>query len=858
MADSAGDKLRRVLLQERKLGCDDSAVFGGLGRFVQHWVSEARRSATEGASFSPQEVERIEALLQGYSGLDRRQRDEALSQVLAVVDCLPEVSPNRRPAAAGSAGILPAPARFSERPSTAPRVSWEGEKPLPSPARGGAGGEVSPNPSPQPSGAERDGRRPALLRPEMLDRPVTALKGVGPANAGYLQKLGVSTVHDLLYLFPHRHIDYRSIKRIKDLSDGELETVMGTVWQVKTSKAHSRSLEVVTAIIADETGTLEAIWFNRRYLANYLVAGRQVVLSGRIEYHLGRPRLKSPDWELLQREDLVHTGRLVPIYRLTEGLSGRWLRLLLKRVVDSFAAQLVDHLPQGVRQEAGLIDLPSAVAHMHFPDSEDMLQRAQRRLAFDELFVLQLGVLARRRDWQEGQSGPRLVVDRSAVEAFLGRLPFQLTAAQRRVLDEITADLPGPVPMIRLLQGEVGSGKTVVATAAMLVAVANGYQAMLLAPTEILAEQHYRTISKLLESTGWQVYGPEGPRSPRICLLMGSSKRKDDMYDQIGAGQVDVVVGTHAVIQEGLKVPQLGLAVVDEQHRFGVEQRAALRQKGYNPHLLAMSATPIPRTLALTLYGDMELSVIDELPPGRQQVKTHVVRPVQREKAYAFVRQQVQQGHQAFVICPLVEESDKIGARAATAEYERLKAEVFPDLRLGLLHGRLRPAEKDAVMEEFRQGKLDVLVATSVVEVGIDVPNATVMLVEGADRFGLAQLHQFRGRVGRGAAKSYCLLLADSPSDEAERRLRVLAETHDGFALAEEDLRLRGPGEFFGTRQSGLPDLKVARLGDVSLLQQVRGIAEHLLEQDPHLQMPEHRRLAEQVERVWGAENALT
>jgi len=837
MAEDPREKLRRVLRHERRLGCEDGAVFGGLSRFWQHWAAEARQSA----AFSHSELERLDALLGSYSRLAPAEREQALATALAILDS-PPISP--------SPGVA---TRRLSRPEANPCLSSDGSRA----ARLSPSERSLPSVQGEPPTAESTRqRRPA--HPDVLDQPVTFLKGVGPANASHLQKLGVKTIRDLLYLFPHRHLDYRTIKRIKDLADGELETVLGTVWEVKTTRTYSRALDVTTAVIADETGTLEAIWFNRRYLANYLVAGKQVVLSGRVEYYLGRPRLKSPDWELLQREDLVHTGRLVPVYPLTEGLSGRWLRLLIKRAVDSFASQLPDHLPPEVRAEVRLLDLPSAVSQMHFPDSETLLAQARRRLAFDELFTIQLGVMLRRRDWREGPPGPRLVAEPGLLESFVERLPFALTGAQRRVIGEIVSDLAGPPPMIRLLQGEVGSGKTVVAAVAMLVALANGYQAVLMAPTEILAEQHFQTLSGLLEATGWQVPTPDGPRPPNVCLLTGSSKRKGDLHDRIAGGQVDIIVGTHALIQEGVKPPRLGLAVVDEQHRFGVEQRAALRQKGYNPHLLVMTATPIPRTLALTLYGDMDLSVIDELPPGRQQVRTHVVRPSQREKAYAFVRQQVQQGHQAFIICPLVEESDKIAARAATAEYERLKTEVFPDLRLGLLHGRLKPAEKDAVMQRFRRGEQQILVATSVVEVGIDVPNATVMLVEGADRFGLAQLHQFRGRVGRGAAQSYCLLLADSPSAEAEERLNVLARTHDGFALAEEDLRLRGPGEFFGTRQSGLPDLKVARLGDAAIVEQVRSAAKRLFERDPHLAQPEHRLLVERLTRAWGAEIHLS
>jgi ATP-dependent DNA helicase RecG len=466
-----------------------------------------------------------------------------------------------------------------------------------------------------------------------------------------------------------------------------------------------------------------------------------------------------------------------------------------------------------------------------------------------------MGLLAKRQEWREGQ-GYALNVDPGFVEPFLSSLPFGLTMAQRKALGEIWGDLSQPKPMCRLLQGEVGSGKTVVATTAMLLAVANGLQAALMAPTEVLAEQHFENICHLLG--GWDgealhTFPSLLPRSITVGLLIGGLKEreKQGLQQRIGEGEVDIVVGTHALIQSGVEFSRLGLAVVDEQHRFGVMQRAALRQKGVSPHVLVMSATPIPRTLALTIYGDLDLSVIDQLPPGRQEVKTRWLSPGERESAYQFVRKQVEAGRQAFVICPLIEESEAIEAKAAVTEYERLSQRVFPELRLGLLHGRLSTSEKEKAMRRFRSGEFDILVSTPVVEVGIDVPNATVMLVEGADRFGLAQLHQFRGRVGRGQHQSYCLLLAENPSLEARERLGIIERTQDGFALAEEDLRLRGPGEFFGTRQSGLPDLKMARLSDVELLELARSEAMCLFESDPGLEKLEHKLLAEEVARLW-------
>ncbi len=451
------------------------------------------------------------------------------------------------------------------------------------------------------------------------------------------------------------------------------------------------------------------------------------------------------------------------------------------------------------------------------------------------------------------------------LSTIISALPFSLTAAQQRVLRDITDDLQRSYPMSRLLQGDVGSGKTVVALLAMLIAVANGMQAVMMAPTEVLAEQHYRTLTDTLQGVAERLHAAgvaaaDWVGRTQVGLLRGSLTlvEREERRRQIATGEVNIIVGTHALIQEGATFRDLGLAIVDEQHRFGVAQRAALRQKGYHPHVLIMSATPIPRTLALTLYGDLDLSIIDELPPGRQKIITKWLAPEERERAYAFLRQQVESGRQAFIVCPLIEESESIEAKAAVSEHTRLQGQVFPELRLGLLHGRMKSADKEKVMARFREGEYHVLVSTPVVEVGIDVPNATVMLVEGADRFGLAQLHQFRGRVGRGEHQSYCLLLAESPSFEGEQRLRVIETTNDGFLLAEEDLKMRGPGEFFGTRQSGLPDLKVAKIGDARVLEQARQAAQDLFERDPALAQPEHLALAERVQQFWGTATDLS
>jgi len=705
---------------------------------------------------------------------------------------------------------------------------------------------------------EQKAPAPALNMNEFLDLPIINIKGISFNLAAKFRRLGVSTVRDMLYFFPRRHIDYSKRKTIAQLEIGEEQTVVATVWQAREALLGGR--RSTEAIVGDETGNMRVVWFNQPYLAKQLRTNSKLALSGKVSLYKGVKVFQSPEYEPLT-EELIHTGRLVPLYPLTRGLSPRQVRRLVKETVDFWAPQLVDFLPEEVSVRARLLGLSEAIKQAHYPQNEQLKDGARKRLAFDELFLIQLGVLSRRRDWREGGEARLIKPERQVLESFLSSLPFTLTQAQKRALEEILADMNQVRPMSRLLQGEVGSGKTVVATAALLTTVANGYQGAFMAPTEILAEQHFSNISQLFAEAG-EEKGAEGnvrtfsgllPRPIKVALLIGSIKKneKRELQRAIWEGEVDMVLGTHALIQEEVEFQRLGLAIVDEQHRFGVMQRSALRQKGTNPHLLVMTATPIPRSLALTLYGDLDLSVIDELPPGRQVVVTSWLDPDYREPAYQFLRREVEAGRQAFIICPLIEESEAIEAKAATREYERLSEEVFPDLRLGLVHGRLKTGEKEGVMRRFRAGELDILVATPVVEVGIDVPNATVMLIEGADRFGLAQLHQFRGRVGRGQQQSYCILVAEAPSAEGRERLSVLERTHDGFLLAEEDLRLRGPGEFFGTRQSGLPDLKMAKLSDLRLLELARTEAIRLFKQDPELSRPQHQLLSWEVARLW-------
>ncbi|MGH2457929.1 MAG: ATP-dependent DNA helicase RecG [Chloroflexota bacterium] len=841
---SSLDLLRRILEHERRRGCDNRAVVGGLAGFLQGWLtrwSPERRGSAE----------RLIAPFERYGDQvagDRRLAVEAVLRGIEEFGVGEAASPTTPSPRRGRGDSREMP---SSRPLSRALGEGVGGKGTPDRASGdqpsvdtAEGKPTRPRARPG-AGVASPSERVSLELDDPLNAPVTALRGVGSANAERLAKLGLHTIQDLLRHFPRYHLDYRRAKLIRDLSFEGFETILASVWKVKVEPKPG-GLLVIRVTLADESGTAEVVWIRRKdYFSQDLTTGRTIVLSGEARIIGGRPVFKDPEWEHYSGEDTIHTARLVPVYPLVEGLNGRFMRRIVKQAVDRYASLVPDPLPTPLRAEHRLMDLPQAIAQAHYPDSDELKASGQRRLAFDELLVVQVGVLRRRRVWESGEPAPALAVEQEQVSAFLDALPFSLTGAQQRALDAVRERIQETRPTSLLLEGDVGSGKTVVATTAMVQAAANGYQSAIMAPTEILAEQHFLTLQRLLAGLG--------ERAPAVTLLTGSIKgaERRSRYQAIKDHEVAIVVGTQALVQEGLEFARLGFVVVDEQHRFGVSQRSVLRQKGYNPHVLVMTATPIPRTLALTLYGDLDLAIIDELPPGRQIIKTRHLRPTDRPRAYEFLRREAIAGHQAFVICPLVEESERTEARAATAEYERLHAEVFPDLRLGLLHGRMKPAEKEAVMRQFQRHDLDVLVSTAVVEVGIDVPNATVMLIEGANRFGLAQLHQFRGRVGRGDAQSYCLLISDSPSEASVRRLDVMERTHNGFELAEEDLKLRGPGEFFGTRQSGLPDFKVARWSDVAVLAEARAVAERLFREDPDLTAPEHRVLRRMVEQFW-------
>jgi ATP-dependent DNA helicase RecG len=683
-----------------------------------------------------------------------------------------------------------------------------------------------------------------------LRTPLQFLKGIGPRRAELLARKGLVTVEDALLFAPTRHEDRTRLTPLRALRPGDTVTCAGVIAGI--SPPPRRSRQPLKVMLRDLSGFATAVFFGpRAYLARAMTRGQRLILHGKVRHFDGQITIQEKDWEIVEPgdDDRIHAGRLVPIYSLTEGLAQRPLRALMHGLVESFAGQVVDPVPEAVRHRRRLVPLGEALRGAHFPQTEGELTVARHRLAFDDFLFFQLGlaILRARTTRARGIAFPRS----TRLEAQLrASLPFTLTDAQERVWDEIRHDMAAPFPMHRLLQGDVGSGKTIVAALAALTAVEAGFQAAVMAPTEILVEQHFMTFQHLL-----------APLGVPIALLSSSVKprERDARRAAVAAGEVACVVGTHALVQQSVTFRRLGLVVVDEQHRFGVAQRARLRAKGESPDLLVMTATPIPRTLALTLYGDLDLSVIDKLPPGRQPVKTVARGEAKRKAIYGFLREQIRAGRQVYVVYPLVEESEATDLKAASDMARHLQDEVFPDLTVGLIHGRLGFEDKDAIMRRFKAGEIQLLVSTTVIEVGIDVPNASVMLVEHAERFGLSQLHQLRGRVGRGPWKSYCILLvAGRPSDEARQRLEALTATNDGFRIAEADLQLRGPGEFFGTRQSGLPEFRVADLlRDAPILEEARREAVTIVAADSELGDPAHRGLREALLARWRGKLSL-
>ncbi|MEX2539935.1 MAG: ATP-dependent DNA helicase RecG [Actinomycetota bacterium] len=690
---------------------------------------------------------------------------------------------------------------------------------------------------------------PPAPRPKIggapLDTPVSTLPGVGDKTAERLDSLGLHTLGDLLDHLPRAYIDRRDMRTISDLRTGQEATILATVRNTKVDRIRGNRTRI-TVTISDGTGYLDCVWWNQEWRSRTLTEGTEAAFSGKVKAFRGKPQMDAPAYDLLRASgEAVHTGRIVPVYPATERLSATQLRRLLHSAFDRLGP-IPDPLPAGLRAERNLLGKDVATRLVHFPEDLAHIVDARRRLVFEELFTMQVGLALRKRHVEEDVHGIAHVKDGDKTEAFLESIPFRPTNAQKQAMQEISGDMSTSRPMHRLLQGEVGSGKTLVAVYAAMVAIQSGTQAAIMAPTEVLAEQHARKIRELCEPVGVSV---------ELLTNAVPQARRRDILMRLAAGDLPLLCGTHALISEDVGFHRLGLAIVDEQHRFGLGQRMLLREKGEDPDVLIMTATPIPRTLALTLYGDLDVSILDELPAGRKPVKTMVVggNTGDRNRAYDIVRAEVAEGRRAFVVCALVDESTALDAKAAVEEAERLRTEVFPDIKVGLLHGQMRTAEKDETMEKFRRGDVSILIATTVVEVGVDIPEATVMLIENAERFGLSQLHQLRGRIGRGEHGGICILFSDAKTDEARQRLEAIARSNDGFVLAEEDLRIRGEGTIFGTRQAGITDLKVARLiEDFPVVVEAREAAFALVEDDPKLARPEHIFLRAEVGRRFG------
>ena len=902
MPNPATEKLLKILRLEAQTGHADKAVTRGLASFSAAWLADAAKSniAADWAETIAQDmraytaetdVSKRRTLLDGLQSRLRAPN----AGVNAPARPAAKEMPARPSATAQRADIVKTnPAQPAQSTSSAQANEPVAEPVLVAPWEDLPSGAANQVARPERAeGTERPTAKPqvqtprrpaAQAQPQNLARPdtrrqssmpaqpnvglgadITQITGIGDVNAQRLNKLGVKTIGDLLYFFPTRYDDYSALKTINQLEFGNQVTIIGRVASVRKQRTKG-TVMLLKVVVEDLSGMIECSWFSTDRFVDSMMRqfeiGREIVVSGKVSEYMGRLVFQQPTYEPAEKE-WVTGGNIVPVYRLTEGLQPLLLRRVMKRVSEYWSQRVTEFVPDEVRRALNLMSLSDALREIHFPRDPRMQEQSRRRLAFDELFILQLAIQQQRLRWR-GEPAQAMRIGEPTRDRLMAAAPFKLTGAQERAIRRIHGDMLQNAAMHRLLQGDVGAGKTVVAAVAMAMAATAGTQSALMAPTEILAEQHFRSLSKLFAGMG-NIIDSEGYANPKpinIALLTGGTKAAErrTIYAGLQDGSIHVAIGTHALIQDTVEFKNLGLVVIDEQHRFGVQQRSALRQKGreLSPHTLVMTATPIPRTLALTMYGDLDNTILDEMPPGRQPITTHWFTPAERERAYSFVRAQVDQGQQVFVICPLVEESDKIEAKAAVEEHARLQKDIFPKYKLGLLHGRMKSSEKDEVMSAFAANETQILVSTSVVEVGIDVPNATVMMIEGANRFGLSQLHQFRGRVGRGAHASYCLLIADSTGAVGDERLQAIVNTQDGFKLAEKDLEIRGPGEFFGTRQSGDPELKLVNFRDRDLLERAREQAEKLIERDAELREPNNEGLAQRVNAFWAGRASQT
>ncbi len=676
-----------------------------------------------------------------------------------------------------------------------------------------------------------------------LSDTVYHIKGVGDKIGKRFEKLNIYTILDLITHYPRDYDDRRNIKKINDLDIGESNTVIATIAATPQIMRKGR-LIIVRARVKDETGSMFVVFYGQSYMKNSLKTGEHYSFTGKVAHKFGVLEMASPEIDQLTGpQDRGKVGKIVPMYPTTFQLSQKRLRKFIEETLELVEDQITDNVPLWVREKYQIADRIFSIHNIHFPSDNDAFFAARERIVFEELFVFQVGLLMIKEGVHENLDGIAFS-DHPFLDQLIESLPFDLTGAQARVFKEVKEDMLSPKVMNRLIQGDVGSGKTVIAVLALVLAVKNGYQAAFMAPTEVLAMQHYDSLTTML-----------APFNIKVGVLVGSltKKNKDMAKEEILNHKVDIVIGTHALIQEGVDFANLGLVVTDEQHRFGVRQRVMLSEKGHNPDVIVMTATPIPRTLALILYGDLDISVVDELPPGRQVIRTNAVNTSYRPRIYAFINKEIAKGRQAYIICPMVEESeDHTELQAVTTYTDKIKEEAFRDSQVAYLHGKMKPKEKQDIMNRFIRNEIQVLVSTTVIEVGVNVPNSTVMLIENAERFGLAQLHQLRGRVGRGSDQSYCVLINDSKSKVSKERMKVMEQTNDGFVISETDLKLRGPGEFFGTRQHGLPDMKIANLyQDIPLLKTAQEAAQIILHDDPKLEKPEHEDLLNDIKRLF-------
>lgn len=811
--------LQKFLKLEIERNYDNRAVMGGLERILPNWEPNALESGLEKSK-----VDEIKQKLLSYSSLSIADREKCIELMLGDLALL----------RSSSFADKELPALKSNEADLAPRNK-----------------EIRVTPKKTEDKTNKFGK--SDHRPQLapgLDAPLTVLQGIGPGKAEMLKSLNLETLEDLLYFFPRRYDDYSQLKPINRLVHGEDVTVIATVQSGQSYKRGRPPKDITEIIVTDNTGFLRLIWWNQTWPLKSYRPGMQVVVAGRVDMYLGRFVISNPDIEQIEQEHL-HTNRIVPVYPLTTGLTQKTVRRFMYETVSYWSTKIPDFMPASICGDAKLTNLSNAIKNIHFPDSQELLHSAIKRLAFDEIFLLQLGVLQQKYAWQSNKAEEFFINDEE-LESIIKSLPFALTDAQLSALAQIRADLSSGRPMNRLLQGDVGSGKTIIAGIAIAIVSSKNAQAALMAPTSILADQHYQNLKKLF------IQPDEGNplfKDNEVALLIGDTPEpeKEKIRENLISGKIKLLIGTHALLEEPVSFKNLQLVIIDEQHRFGVEQRSLLRQKGTNPHLLVMTATPIPRSLALTVYGDLDLSVMDEMPVGRQPIETQIIYPLERERAYQYIRSLVEKGQQAFIIYPLIEKGENGDELAAVHEHQRLQKEVFPEIKLGLLHGKLKTEEKEDVMRKFRNNEFPILVSTSVVEVGVDVPNATVMMIEGANRFGLAQLHQLRGRVGRGNEKSYCLLVPDTEDAIENERLSAMIASNDGFVLAEKDLQIRGPGEFLGTRQSGYSQLRLADLTDLPLIESARLHAQQLFDVDPDLSDPSLSYLKDRVKSFWKA-----